>query len=200
MVEGVPETVDTNNNGTEALTLLFLVDVQNLFYSARNAFGSDARVDFKKIKDEAINGRKFGRIISKAYFAVRPGDAPDDFIAALLRLSYDVNLVQMRSHEQGGASATNIDVMLAVDAMDTKIAGQSPSVIVVASGDSDFMPVYKALLRRGVRIEVLSFPASLSSTVQETVDEVRHLDSRHLFESFVDARRSDLDEDSRGNR
>ena len=179
MVEGNVEKVET-----ELTTLLFLVDVQNLFYSARSAFGSDARVDFKKLKEEALNGRKFRRIISKAYFAVRPDERPEPFISALQRLSYEVSLVSIRGHEVGEASATNIDVLLATDALNTKLGGRYPNVVVVASGDSDFLPVYQALIERGVIVEVLSFPASLSTAVEDTVHKVVRLDASHLFESY----------------
>jgi len=43
--------------------LLFLVDVQNLFYSARDAYGLASRVDFRKLKEAALNGRKFKHIV-----------------------------------------------------------------------------------------------------------------------------------------
>ena len=188
MVENVQPTSESVEGQGQLGTLLLLVDVQNLFYSARNAFGSDARVDFKKISDEALGGRKFKRIIRKAYFAIRPGEKPNAFISALQRLSYEVELVSIRSHEQGGSSATNIDVLLATDALNIRFSGKHPDVVCIASGDSDFLPVYQALIERGVVVEVLSFPASLSTSVEETAHKVVRLNASHLFETYTNTK------------
>jgi len=166
--------------------LLFLVDVQNLFYSARDAYGVASRVDFRKLKDFALDGRKFKHIRAKAYFAAKPGEKPDEFIKALQKLSYEVELINIREHEKGEPSSTNIDVVLATDASNLKVGGRDPSIVIVASGDSDFNSVYAAMKSRGISCEVLSFPGSLAASVIEMVGEtsIKLLGREILFEEY----------------
>src|SRR3970040_575685 len=109
--------------------ILILVDVQNLYYTARDAYGYAARVDFRKVRDTALKGRRFKHIVSRAYFAVKPDEKPEGFVSALEKLNYDVVLVNIRPHEQGNASATNIDVQLATDAGSLKVGGVDPDIV-----------------------------------------------------------------------
>jgi len=117
-------------------------------------------------------------------FAAKPGEKPDEFIRALEKLYYEVELISIREHEKGSPSSTNIDVALAIDAYNIKVSGKDPDIVVVASGDSDFTPVYDSMRSRGIRTEILSFPGSLAASVVDKVDEVRYLDREYLFEEF----------------
>jgi len=174
--------VKNNPKETEVFeSLLLLVDVQNLFYSARDSYGLAARIDFRKLKELALKGRSFRHIISYAYLAALPKEIPDTFISALRKLSYEVKIADIRVHERGQMSATNIDVMLASDAQNLKVLGREPTVVVVASGDADYTPVYRILRERGVRVEVLSFQSSLATSIYDESDEIRFLTRDHLY-------------------
>ena len=165
--------------------LVLLVDVQNLFYSARDAYGLAARVDFKKLKQLAMKNRRFRHIVSFAYLAATMKDIPSEFVSALEKLSYEVKIANIRAHETGPSSATDIDVMLATDATITKIGTRDPDIVVVASGDSDYVPVYQALRDRGVRVEIVAFRSTLSAAVEEIAHSVTYLTREHLYnESF----------------
>lgn len=162
-------------------SLLFLVDIQNLFYTARDAYGLASRIDFRKLRDIAVGGRKFRHIVMYAYTASMPEFLPNDLITALKKLAYEVKLATIRPHEQGKASLTNIDTMLVHDALETKIAGKNPDVVVVASGDSGYIPTYRSLHERGCRVEVIAFPMSLGAAVYDAVDHVTPLSREHLY-------------------
>jgi uncharacterized LabA/DUF88 family protein len=169
-------------SGREVIeSLVFLVDVQNLYCSVRDSYGVAARVDFRKLREAALKGRKFRHIVSRAYFASRPDESPKGFIHALRKLSYDVKVTDIRPHDKGAPSGTNIDSQLVTDATNITINGQAPSVVVIASGDSDFLPVYERLKTKGCRVEVLAFTPSMSSQVADLVDEVTELDRDYLF-------------------
>lgn len=165
-------------------SLAFFVDVQNLYSSVRDSFGLAARVDFRKLREAALKNRKFRNILARAYMAAKPDDVPKGFLHALRKLSYEVRITNIRVHEQGSASGRNIDSQLVTDAMSVSIGGKPPSVVVIASGDSGYIPVYEHLKALGTRVEVLAFLPSLSAQVSELVDEVTELDQKYLFESF----------------
>lgn len=172
----------TDRNTQEVLESIFLaVDVQNLFYTARDGYGLAARVDFRKLKELALNGRSFRHIIARAYLAAMPNEIPESFTSALSKMAYEVKMSKIRTHERGQMSATNIDVLLASDAQNIKVLGKEPSIVVVASGDADYIPVYNVLKSRGVRVEVLSFHSSLATAIYNAVDEVRFLDREYLY-------------------
>lgn len=158
------------------MDLLFLVDVANLFYSVREMFGDKARVDFKKLKEAAIAGRSFDRVIAVAFYATKEGQpSPDPFLDALRKVGYDVELVPVTSGVSG-----SVDVSLAVEAL---ALGRKANTVVVASGDSDFIPVYKRLKSGGVRVEVMAFPTSLSGAVKDVVDSLVYLSRELLFDN-----------------
>jgi uncharacterized LabA/DUF88 family protein len=163
------------------MELLFLVDVANLFHSARSTYGSQARIDFRKLRDAAINGRRFDNILCAAYLTAKEDSVPDNFCSTLQKLGYTVRLMTSVSHEDGTLSGTNVDVRMALDAVTGKVGGVFPSHVCIASGDADFMPVYEQLKARPAVVEVLAFPTSLSAAVEKYADRVEKLDETHLF-------------------
>lgn len=167
-------------------SLLFLVDIQNLFYTARDSFGLASRIDFRKLRDIAVGGRKFRHIYMYAYTASMPQNIPNELITALKKLAYEVRIANIRQHEQGKASLTNIDTMLVHDALETKIAGKYPDIVVIASGDSGYIPTYRSLRERGCRVEIIAFPMSLGAAVYDAADKVTTLEREHLY-SFESA-------------
>jgi uncharacterized LabA/DUF88 family protein len=52
---------------------------------------------------------------------------------------------------------------------------------VIASGDADFVPLYKKLREHGITVEVLGFSDSLAKSLSYHVDSVRELGSEILF-------------------
>ena len=174
-----------DNRGGLHESLLLLCDTQNLFYTAREAYGVAARIDFKKLKEVADNGRRFKHIVRRAYLSAKPDGKQDAFVGALEKLSYEVVVVPIREHQDGSTSGTNIDEHLAKDLTTVKFDGRDPEVVVVASGDSDFVPMYRTLKDRGVRVEVMSFLPALGTSIGDVVDEVTKLTRDHLFTDSV---------------
>jgi uncharacterized protein (TIGR00288 family) len=95
------------------------------------------------------------------------------FVSALQVQGYECKVSQVRKHGAGGATRADIDVMMAVDAIEI---GRNYDVVVFASGDGDLVPVITSLKSRGKRIEIISFKDALSSSLAEVSDEVRYLD------------------------
>lgn len=160
--------------------ILLLVDVQNLFYSVRDNFGTSARVDFGKLVDTAKANRDED-IRPIAYIAqYTETDGDKSIIGALRTIGYEVKIKQVKKHK-GTFSKTDLDSEMILDAMDFATK-DDVSTVVVASGDADFVPLYSKLRERNLRVEVLSFQDSLSGSLQHVVDEIRLLSRSILFD------------------
>jgi uncharacterized LabA/DUF88 family protein len=73
----------------------------------------------------------------------------------------------------GGAKKADWDVGIVIDAIRT---AASLDVIVLASGDGDFIPLVEYLKNQGKRVEVLSFGKTTSLKLKEAADEFIDLD------------------------
>ncbi|MDA1334934.1 MAG: NYN domain-containing protein [bacterium] len=139
------------------------IDAQNLYHSARSLFG--ARVNFKEILNTATAGRKlvraFGYVITTKTGEEKP------FLEALTKLGIETRAKDLQEFF-GGAKKADWDVGIAVDAIRT---AEIVDVVIIVSGDGDFVPLVEYLKNNGRRVEVLSFGKSTSGKLKESVDE-----------------------------
>lgn len=161
-------------------SFVFFVDADNLFFGARNqqSFQDNARIDFKALKEAALDGRAFGFSYFKVFASMRTGKP--DLFAQMLRRNGFFSRIEMRP-QSPNASTRDMDVILAVEAVTYRVDGLLPQVVSIASGDADFMPVYQYLRSVGVRVEVVSFPECIAREVSSGVDRVILLDARVTF-------------------
>jgi len=68
----------------------------------------------------------------------------------------------------GGMKKADWDVGLAVDAIKTS---EIVDVVIVASGDGDYVPLVEYLKNQGRRVEVFAFGKSASAKLKESADE-----------------------------
>jgi uncharacterized LabA/DUF88 family protein len=162
--------------------ILLLVDVQNLFYSMRDTFGQGSRIDFKKLMELARNNRDMP-VQAIAYLARYRNQESAPIAQALTTLGYSLRYKEAKTRD-GQSKGTDIDSALILDAMDiTTDPLQGCEVVVVASGDSDFIPLYQTLQKRGIRVEVIAFQDSLSkhSDIVNCADDIRILSHTIMF-------------------
>lgn len=145
-----------------------LIDVQNLYYSARNLYQS--KVNFKEVLRQAISGRKFIRAFGYVVRTKTGEEKP--FFEALSKLGIETRVRDLQEF-YGGAKKADWDVGIVIDAIRT-----SPGldVIVLASGDGDFIPLVEYLKNQGKRVEVVSFGKTTSLKLKEAADEFIDLD------------------------
>ncbi len=141
------------------------VDVQNLFYSARNLF--EAKTHFGKLLEHVVRGRKLIRAI--AYTVAKEGADQAGFVEALERFGYEVRVKILRERPDGTAKG-DWDMGIAIDSIST--ADKLDTVILI-SGDGDFVPLVEMLKARGCRVEVAAFEKS-------TAHELRNAAHRYL--------------------
>ncbi len=154
-----------------------LIDVQNMYYSARHLY--NAKVDFRTLLRDAVQGRKLVRAIA---YAVKAGEKDEaTFYTALEAIGYEVRLKELQVFI-GGAKKADWDIGIAMDAIE-----QAPKLdtVIIVSGDGDFIPLLEHLRRAlGCRVEVMAFGRSASSKLAETADAFTDLDhGKYILQS-----------------
>jgi len=84
------------------------------------------------------------------------------------------------SAEEGHYKA-NVDVMMAIDALELSIE-MRPDVVILVTGDADFAYLATKLRRHGIRVEVASVAANLGHILRSAANEV--IDLSGLFRTF----------------
>ena len=145
-----------------------LIDIQNLYHSAKNLY--HARVNYAEILKQAVAGRKFIRAFGYVVRTKSGEEAP--FFDALTKLGIETRVRDLQEW-YGGAKKADWDVGIVIDAIRT-----SPGldVIILCSGDGDFIPLVEYLKNQGKRVEVMAFGKTTSSKLIEVADEFIDLD------------------------
>jgi len=140
-----------------------LIDVQNLYHSAKNLYRS--KVNFGEILKAAVSGRKLVRAFG---YVVRTKSGEEKpFFDALIKLGIETRIKDLQEFF-GGLKKADWDVGIAIDAIKT---APSVDVICLCSGDGDFLPLVEYLKNQGKKMEILAFSESCSSKLQEATDE-----------------------------
>ncbi len=149
-----------------------LIDVQNLYHSAKNLY--KAKVNFREVLKEAIAGRKFIRAF--AYVVRTKTGTEEPFFEALTKLGIETKVRDLQEFYDGQKKA-DWDVGIVIDAIRTS-AGLD--VIVLVSGDGDFISLVEYLKNQGKRVEVMAFGKTTSSHLKEVADEFIDLDKNRV--------------------
>ncbi len=146
-----------------------LIDVQNLYHSAKNLY-NNARVNFGEILKTGVSNRNLIRAF--AYVVKTKTGEEKPFFEALIKLGIETRVKELKEF-YGGAKKADWDVGIVIDAI--RMA-PSVDVLVLASGDGDFVSLVEYLKNQGKRVEAMSFGRSTSSELIEEVDEFVDLD------------------------
>ncbi len=144
------------------------VDVQNLYYSARNLY--NARVKFNEVLDAAVGNRKLIRAIAYVVKADMPEE--QSFFDALSKAGFEVKTKDLQTFA-GGHQKGDWDVGIAMDIVKMM---NKVDVVVLASGDGDFVPLLEYLQMSGQLTETIAFGRSCSSKIKELTDNFIDLD------------------------
>jgi uncharacterized LabA/DUF88 family protein len=142
-----------------------LVDVQNLYYSARNLYKS--RISFKNLLKVAVQDRILTRAIA---YVIKSDESnkESEFFNAVHDAGFDVNEKELQIFP-GGAKKGDWDVGIAMDAIRL---GKKVDSVVIVSGDGDYVPVVKYLqFSLGCLVEVVAFDKTCSGALEEAADD-----------------------------
>ena len=137
------------------------VDVQNMFYGARE---KGARLDFEALLAVASEGRRLVRAV--AYLVEARETDQSAFIHLLQMKAWEVKRKPLRIRPDRTMKG-NWDLEMALDAVAT---APHLDVVVLATGDGDFVPLVRQLKLDGVRVEVYGFPRSTAPDLREAAD------------------------------
>jgi uncharacterized LabA/DUF88 family protein len=139
------------------------IDVQNMYHSAKNLY--QAKVNFSEILKTAVSGRKLIRAF--AYVVRTKTGEEKPFFDALVKLGIETRVRDLQEF-YGGMKKADWDVGISVDAI--KCANKA-DVVVLVSGDGDFLQLVEYLKNQGIRVEVMAFGRSASGKLKEVADE-----------------------------
>ena len=145
-----------------------LIDVQNMYHSAKNLY--QARVNFKAVLKTAVALRKLVRAI--AYVVKTESGEEKSFFEALKRAGVETRIKDLQIF-YGGFKKADWDVGIAIDAVRLS---SLVDVIVLISGDGDFVPLIEYLKNQGRQVEVIAFSRSSSHKLKEVADDFTDLE------------------------
>src|SRR6187401_2385443 len=175
-----------NHDGAPRQRLLVLVDESNVGSSVRTV---GRGLDWLKLRD-FLAGPNTGRdLIEIVVYAGLPPAIPlwqeerdkkNKFVHWLRSNGFMVVTKDGAPAEEGHYKA-NVDVMMAIDALELSVEMQ-PDVVILVTGDADFACLAIKLRRRGIRVEVASVAANLGHILKASANHV--IDLAGLFRTF----------------
>jgi len=166
--------------------LLVLVDESNISSSVRTA---GRGLDWLKLRD-FLAGPETGReLIEMVVYAGLPPAIPiwqeerdkKNKFMQWLRSNGFMVVTKDGSPTEEGRYKANVDVMMAIDALELSIEIR-PDVVILVTGDADFAYLAIKLRRHGIRVEVASVAANLGNTLKSAANDV--IDLAALFRTF----------------
>ena len=159
----VVEGQNPYNLTTEQPRVGVFVDVQNMFYAAKDRFGR--RVDYIKLLDLIVGPRYL--MVAYAYVVQIPEINQSSFLSLLEHNGYTIKSKDLRLRGDGSAKG-DWDVGIAVDVV--SMLG-SLDVVILASGDGDFCPLAELIKQQNKRVEVVAFEHNTSMDLQQIADQ-----------------------------
>ena len=152
---------------------LFLLDCKNILGSVRNIYGSEARLDFKKLKSLAHRDSKD----KQDSLAIAYIDLDNPWISTLSTVLSTVGY-KINTYGPKIAEETLSTPYMIVDGV--SFSNQYKKV-VVASARGDLIPLYDYLQNKEKIVEVMAFEEDLSSRVPKYIDTFLNLDESVLM-------------------
>jgi uncharacterized LabA/DUF88 family protein len=175
-----------NPEGVRHPRLLVLVDESNVGSSVRTA---GRGLDWLQLRNFFAGPESGRELIEMVVYAGLPPPIPlwqeerdkkNKFIHWLRSNGFLVVTKDGAPAEEGHYKA-NVDVMMAIDALDLASEMQ-PDVVILVTGDADFAYLATKLRRRGIHVEVASVEANLSGLLKAAANSV--IDLAPLFRTF----------------
>jgi uncharacterized LabA/DUF88 family protein len=175
-----------NSDGSRRSKVLVLVDESNVGSSVRTA---GRGLDWIKLR-EFLAGEDTGRdLIEMVVYAGLPPAIPawqeerdkkNKFVQWLRSNGFMVVTKDGAPAEDGRYKA-NVDVMMAIDALELSIE-MRPDVVILVTGDADFAYLAIKLRRHGIHVEVASVAQNLGHLLRSAANDV--IDLAPLFRTF----------------
>src|SRR5881394_2397810 len=166
--------------------VLVLVDEANVVSSVRT---QGRGLDWLKLRDSLTGGKTGRKLIEMVVYAGLPPAIPvwqeerdkkNKFVHWLRSNGFMVVTKDGAPAEEGHYKA-NVDVMMAIDALELSME-MRPDVVILVTGDADFAYLATKLRRHGIRVEVASVAQNLGHILRSAANDV--IDLAPLFRTF----------------
>ena len=148
-----------------------LIDTQNMYHSAKHIHG--ARLAFGKVVEAVAEGRPVIRAI--AYVAKSKTGEETAFFDAMKEMGIELKIKDIQEFSSGAKKA-DWDVGIAVDAI--KLSSKV-DVVILMTGDGDFVPLVEYLHNHGVLVEAAAFGESTNAQLKTVVDNFFDISEHH---------------------
>lgn len=147
---------------TDSPRVGIFVDVQNMFYAARKRH--NGKLNYQDLIDYTVRDRLMAKAVS--YIIQTPDVDQSSFIAFMERCGYKVKSKELKTRLDGSAKGDwdmeiAMDIISSIDQLD---------VVVLVSGDGDFVPLVKMLKKHGLKVEVASFEYNTAMELRDIAD------------------------------
>jgi uncharacterized LabA/DUF88 family protein len=166
--------------------VLVLVDESNVSSSVRTA---GRGLDWLKLRDFLAGPNTERDLIEMVVYAGLPPAIPiwqderdrKNKFVHWLRSNGFMAVTKDGAPAEEGHYKANVDVMMAIDALELSIE-MRPDVVILVTGDADFAYLATKLRRHGIRVEVASVAANLGNILRSAANDV--IDLSALFRTF----------------
>jgi uncharacterized protein (TIGR00288 family) len=137
-----------------------------LFVDGPNMLRKEFMIDLRELKKRV---RRYGRVvISRVYLNQF---APEKLIEAIINEGFETIIVLAEEE----AEKNDVDVALAVAAVEAAIAKPDIDMVAIATRDADFLPVVQKVKEYGKEAIVVGAEPGFSSSLQNAADYVENL-------------------------
>ena len=173
-------------DGSRRVRVLVLVDESNVGSSVRTV---GRGLDWLKLRNFLADPDSGRELIEIVVYAGLPPPIPlwqeerdkkNKFVHWLRSNGFMVVTKDGAPAEEGRYKA-NVDVMMAIDALELSVE-MRPDVVILVTGDADFAYLATKLRRRGIRVEVASVAQNLGNVLRSAANAV--IDLAPLFRTF----------------
>jgi uncharacterized LabA/DUF88 family protein len=160
--------------GAGVKKIAIFVDVQNIYYTTRQAYGR--QFDYRKLWNRLS---ATGEIVTAIAYATHRGDEKQfRFQNALRKIGFNVKLKPFIQRSDGSAKG-DWDVGITIDVME---AAREVDTVVLLSGDGDFdLLLEKIRADYDVSTEVYGVPALTANSLIESADVYYRIDDDLLL-------------------
>lgn len=162
-----------------------LIDVQNIYHSAKNLYNS--RVNFGALLKTLTAHRSLVRAVA---YVVKSDTAfgEESFFEALRKTGLELRVKDLQIYP-GGSKKANWDIGMAIDAV--RMA-ESLDAIVLVTGDGDFIPLVEYLKwGKGLFVEIAAFSRTASSRLRDVADSFHEIETIPQVLLKIKARRKE---------
>ncbi len=160
--------------GKTVKKIAVFVDVQNIYYTTRQAYGR--QFDYRKLWQKIAAG---GEIVSATAYAIHRGDDKQlKFQNALRQIGFTVKLKPYIQRSDGSAKG-DWDVGIAIDVLET---AKDVDTVVLLSGDGDFDLLLEKIRNvYDVTAEVYGVPSLTANSLIESASLFHRIDENLLL-------------------